>query len=186
MPLPLRPPPPLRQNLPRPHVQVLMRRSPSFLRRSSFPRGKDGKCLRWRNLQDDHPPLAMLGTPVRSALVEQGHTGQLIRANPFDGMWKKFPLTPKEQARQARLYQREKMARERKARFNSGGFGERAAQFRKRTAELKAALAKTASPLEPVSPPKTGVTREEFRTRVAAWKAAAEKLKAELLTRRAG
>ncbi|RPA91781.1 hypothetical protein L873DRAFT_267465 [Choiromyces venosus 120613-1] len=159
-------------------------RCPTFLGAWCFPQGPDGKGRRWCSLRDDHPPLAMLGTPTRSVLAEQGHTGQLQWASPFDGVWKKFPLTPAEQALQALRDQREKLAGERKARFNSGGFGKRAAQFRKRAAELKAAIVKTVGPSESVSTAKIGpLPREDFRTRVALWKAAAAKLKAELLAR---
>ncbi|RPA89294.1 hypothetical protein L873DRAFT_1823176 [Choiromyces venosus 120613-1] len=159
-------------------------RPPTFLRARHFPQGQDGKCLRWRSLRDDHPPLAMLGTPARSVLAEQGHTGQLQRAKPFDGVWKKYPLTPAELALQALQDQREKLARDRKARFNSGGFGERAAKFRKRTAELKAAILKARGAQEPVAGPRIGpLPREEFQARVAVWKVAAVKLKADLLAR---
>ncbi|RPA91776.1 hypothetical protein L873DRAFT_1818791, partial [Choiromyces venosus 120613-1] len=128
-------------------------RNTPFLGPSSFPQGRDGKCRRWLSLQDNHPPLAMLGTPSRSVLEAQGHSGQLQRAKAFDGVWKRFPLTPAEQARHD---QRAKLARERKARFNSGGFGERAAQFRKRTTELKAAIVKATSPAEPAAAPRIG------------------------------
>ncbi|RPA88561.1 hypothetical protein L873DRAFT_1023468 [Choiromyces venosus 120613-1] len=167
---------------PIPGTELGGHRHVSFLGRWRFPQGPDGKCRQWDDLQDDNPPLAMRGTPARSVLVEQGHTGQLQRAGPFDGVWKNFPLTPEQQARKDQRDQRE---RERKARYNAGGFGKRAAQFRERAAKLKAAVVQAATLMEPVSTPRRVEvpSREAFRTRVNLWKAGAEKLKQELLAK---
>ncbi|RPA94583.1 hypothetical protein L873DRAFT_1846507 [Choiromyces venosus 120613-1] len=154
----------------------------TFLGSWFFPQGPDGKCRRWWDLRDDDPPMAGLGTPVRSALASQGHTGQLVQRKPFDGVWKKFPLTPEEQARQDKLTKQEA---DRRARFNSGGFGERAALFRKRCAEVKAAIKAPLGAED--STQAIGRTdlpsREEFRNRVSEWKIAAAKLRVELLER---
>ncbi|RPA94642.1 hypothetical protein L873DRAFT_1792882 [Choiromyces venosus 120613-1] len=72
-----------------------------------FPRGKDGKSRRWKELKmdlsNDHPLLLGLGTPIRSELVNRGHTGQLVRARPGVGMRKYFPLLPEAQARRDQL-----------------------------------------------------------------------------------
>ncbi|PWW73596.1 hypothetical protein C7212DRAFT_346883 [Tuber magnatum] len=57
----------------------------SFLGSRNFPKGPDGKERRWRQLQDNYPALARLGTPTRSTIGREGHTGQLKRAPAFDG-----------------------------------------------------------------------------------------------------
>ncbi|PWW79902.1 hypothetical protein C7212DRAFT_341055 [Tuber magnatum] len=69
-----------------------------FLGPWSLPKGADGKGPRWRLLQDNYPALAHLGAPIRSSIETEDHTGQLRRAQAFNGEWKPYSLTPEEQA----------------------------------------------------------------------------------------
>ncbi|PWW79904.1 hypothetical protein C7212DRAFT_341057 [Tuber magnatum] len=157
----------------------------SFLGPRNFPKGPDGKERRWRQLQDNYPALSHLGTPTRSTIEREGHTGQLKPAPTFNGEWKPYPLTPEELALRD---QRERQEKSRLALWNSGAFGKRAAALRRRTAALKLSTAQppsapaTAAPSTPkaVAP---APTREEFRDQVANWRRSAEKLKAQLLDR---